>query len=84
MKNYYVVIIKQDSQSINAYETIDSALGAFHTEMAYAYNSNIDTTCIVTDRFGSQNKVERYTSTAEQSNATNDTEPLAHDGAQIR
>lgn len=62
---YYLITIKQDSQSINAYDTQNAALAAFHTEMAYAYNSGIETTCIVTDKFGSQNKVGRYEVPAE-------------------
>ena len=57
---YYLITIKQDSQSINAYNTQNAALAAFHTEMAYAYNSGIETTCIVTDKYGSQNKVGRF------------------------
>lgn len=57
---YYVIIIKADSQAINAYDNQDAALSAFHGEMAYAYNAKIETTCIVTDTYGSQVKRERY------------------------
>lgn len=57
---YYVIIIKVDSQAINVYDSQDAALSAFHSEMAYAYNAKISTTCIVTDTYGSQIKRERY------------------------
>lgn len=59
---YYLVIIKADSQAINVYDSQDAALSAFHSEMAYAYNAHINTTCIVTDTYGSQIKRERYES----------------------
>lgn len=57
---FYLVIIKADSQVINKYENQDSAMSALHSEMAYAYNAHIDTTCMVTDAYGSQIKRERY------------------------
>lgn len=57
---FYVIIIKADSQAINVYDNQDAALSAFHSEMAYAYNAHINTTCIVTDTYGSQIKRERY------------------------
>ena len=57
---YYNIIIKSESQAINAYETQDEAMSAFHNEMAYAYNAKVETTCIVTDSYGAQIKRERF------------------------
>lgn len=57
---FYVVIMKSDSQSIVRYESQVAALAAFYTEMAYALNSGINTTCYVTDEYGRQLQRERY------------------------
>lgn len=60
MTKYYLVIIKDDSQTVYAYDDIVDATGAFHSEMAYACAQKINTTCILTETYGSQIKFERY------------------------
>lgn len=65
MSKFYLVIIKADSQAINAYDNQDAAMVAFHNEMAYAYNAHVETTCVLTDRAGSQIKREMYSVPAE-------------------
>lgn len=67
----YLIIIKADSQAINAFRTQDEAMSAFHGEMAYAYNAKVDTTCVVMDTYGNQIKFERHEIPQEQ-DETND------------
>lgn len=57
---FYLITIKADSQAITAYDTRETAMYAFHTEIAYAYNAQIDTTCMIVDTTGRTIKVERY------------------------
>lgn len=64
MNKFYVIVMKDDSQAITGYATQNAATSAFFSEMAYAYNAGIDTTCIVCDRFGIQYKKEVFTSDA--------------------
>ena len=51
---YYVVIIKADSNSIFAFGTVESAKERFHSELAYAYNQHISTTCVIIDSLGNK------------------------------
>lgn len=49
---FFVTIIKDDSQAITRYNEVEAAMSAFHSEMAYAYNAKVATTCYVTDKYG--------------------------------
>ena len=53
MNKFFLTIIKDDSQVITKHDTEDAAMSAFHSGMAYAYNAKVDTTCYVTDKYGS-------------------------------
>ena len=44
---FYTVIMDANTQTIYAYGTKRGALERFHSEMAYAYNQNLDRTCLV-------------------------------------
>ena len=54
----YFTIIITDTQSIFRYETLAMAAEKFHSELAYAYNQNINCTCIVMDSHGAVYKSE--------------------------
>lgn len=62
---YYSIVIKTDSQAINAYEDKDGAMSAYFSELAYAYSAKIDTTCMVVDEYGGVLRSERYTTEPE-------------------
>ena len=57
---FYTIILKSDSQAIFAYSTQAAATEKFHSEMAYAYNQAISTTCVVMDVHGATHKSEEY------------------------
>ncbi len=61
---FYTIIIT-DTQAIFAYSTQAAATEKFHTELAYAYNQHIATTCIVMDKHGAVYKSEEYIPTEE-------------------
>lgn len=51
---YYLAIIKADSQALNVYDDINSAMEYFHSELSYAYNQKIKTTCVILDILGNK------------------------------
>ena len=51
---YYIAIIKEDSQAMNAYEEINNAMESFHSELAYAYSTKTKTTCVILDELGNK------------------------------
>ena len=55
---FFVVTIKNDSQSINRHDTESGAKSAFHREMNYAYDAGIETCCFITDRHGKRLKLD--------------------------
>lgn len=58
---YYLVIIQNDStQSIFAYETVDDALAAFHSELAYRSEDRESTMCIIFNSYGEVIKTESW------------------------
>ncbi len=61
---FYAIIIT-NTQAIFGYETLEGACEKFHTELAYAYNQHIATTCIVMDKHGAVYKSEEYIPTEE-------------------
>ena len=56
----FYCIILTDTQAIFAYETQAAATEKFHSELAYAYNQAISTTCVVMDKNGAIYKSESY------------------------
>ena len=57
---FYTIIMKSDSQAILKFDTQAAATEKFHSEMAYAYNQGISTTCVVMDNAGAVHKSEQY------------------------
>ena len=58
---YYLVIIQNDStQAIYSYNTLDSALSAFHSELAYRTSDRKKTVCVILDSYGGYVKSETY------------------------
>ena len=54
---YFLVIIQNagysnPSQAIYKYDTIDAALAAYHTELAYRADARHLTSCVILDRDG--------------------------------
>ena len=62
---FYCIILKSDSQAIFAFSTQAAAAEKFHSEMAYAFNQSISTTCVVMDTHGAVYKSEEYTAPME-------------------
>lgn len=58
---YYLVIIQNDStQAIYAYQTLDAALAAFHSELAYRAEARTKTVCSILNNLGELIKREAY------------------------
>jgi len=57
---FYTIIMKSDSQAIFKFDTKAAATEKFHSELAYAYNQGISTTCVVMDIQGAVYKSEQY------------------------
>jgi len=50
---YYLAIVQNDAtQAIYAYDGIDAALAAYHSELAYRAESRVKTLCVIFDNFG--------------------------------
>lgn len=62
MNKYYAVILKEDSQTIFAYDTVNEALSCLHHEIEYAINANVVTTCYVSDFNGKILKRDKHPS----------------------
>lgn len=58
---YYLVIIQNNSfQAIYAHDTLDSALSAFHAELAYRNEARTKTVCSILNDNGELIKNEVY------------------------
>ena len=58
---YYLVIVQNDStQSVFAYNTLDQALAAFHTELAFQGEGRDKTLCIIFDSNGARVRSELW------------------------
>lgn len=58
---YYLVIIQNNSfQAIYAHDTLDSALSAFHAELAYRNEARTKTVCSILNDNGELLKNEVY------------------------
>lgn len=67
---YYLAIVQNDSaQSLYSYDSLDAALSAFHSELAYRAETRTTTLCIIFNTYGTVIKNERWEKTVE------DTEP---------
>lgn len=49
---FYLTTIKDDSQGVLSYDTLDAAKSAFHGELKYGIDAGISTCCYITDRHG--------------------------------
>ncbi len=50
---YYLVIIQNDTtQAVYSYPTYDTALAAFHTELAYRGDGRNKTVCVIISDYG--------------------------------
>ena len=56
----FYCIILTDTQAIFKFDTLAAATEKFHSELAYAYNQAISTTCVVMDKAGAIHKSEQY------------------------
>lgn len=62
---YYLVILQNPgydnaAQAVYAYEDFDSALAAFHSELAYRADSRKSTVCVILDSDGFTAKTESW------------------------
>lgn len=58
---YYLVIIQNGAaQAIYAHETLDSALSAFHSELAYRHDARTRTVCTILNSDGEMLRNEVY------------------------
>lgn len=56
---FYTIVINT-AQAIFAYETMDGATEKFHSELSYAINQHIHTTCVVMDSHGAVYRSEEF------------------------
>ena len=64
---YYLIIIQNGvSQAIYAYETLDSALSAFHSELAYRNDARTRTVCTILNSDGEMLKNEVYNKSVQE------------------
>lgn len=71
---FYLLIMQNDStQVVYAYETYDSALAAFHSELAYRAEGRNKTVCCILSSIGELIKREYWTR-PEEPNTTNNSE----------
>lgn len=52
MKFYLIIVQNDSSQAIYSYESLDDALAAFHSELAYHAEGRNRTLCIIFDSSG--------------------------------
>lgn len=56
---FYLVIMQNDeTQAVFRYDTLDAALAAFHTELAYRGDGRNKTVCVILNRIGEAVKRE--------------------------
>lgn len=64
---YYLVIIQNGSaQAIYAHETLDSALSAFHAELAYRHDTRTRTVCTILNSDGEMLRNEVYSKSVQE------------------
>ena len=58
---YYLVIIQnQNTQAVYAYSSIDTALSAFHSELAYRGEGRVSSTCVIVNELGEVIKTDYW------------------------
>lgn len=58
---YYVIIIQNaDTQAVYAYESLDTALSVFHSELAYRGEGRNSTTCVIINAIGETLKTDHW------------------------
>ena len=58
---YYVIIIQnQNTQAVYAYESLDTALSVFHSELAYRGEGRNTTTCVIVNEIGETVKTDYW------------------------
>lgn len=58
---YYLAVVQNDStQALYSYSTLDEALAAFHTELAFQGEGRDKTLCIIFDSNGSRIRSEMW------------------------
>ena len=62
---FFTIIIQPTTQAIFKFDTKAAATEKFHSELAYAYNQGISTTCVVMDIQGAVYKSEQYSAPME-------------------
>lgn len=58
---YYLVIIQnQNTQAVYVYESLDTALSVFHSELAYRGEGRNSTTCVIINAIGETIKTDHW------------------------
>lgn len=58
---YYVIIIQNsDTQAVYVYESLDTALSVFHSELAYRAEGRFSTTCVIINGIGETIKTDHW------------------------
>lgn len=60
MKFYLLIVQNNSSQSVYAYDDLDDALSAFHSELAYRAEGRTSTMCLISDYQGCVVKKEYW------------------------
>lgn len=60
MKFYLVIVQNDTTQAVFAHESFDSALAAFHTELAYRAEGRTSTMCVILNSSGDTLKKEYW------------------------
>ena len=60
MKYYLVIVQNDESQAVYAYDNVDAALAALHSELAYRGDGRNSTLCIIFNAYGAVIKNERW------------------------
>lgn len=60
MKFYLLIVQNNDTQAVFTHESFDSALAAFHNELAYRADGRTSTMCAIIDEKGFMHKVEYW------------------------
>ena len=57
---YLAIIQNKTTKALNDYPSLDAALAAFHSELAYRANGRTSTMCLIIDEFGNPVKKEYW------------------------
>lgn len=58
---YYLVIVQNgNTQAVYAHNSYDSALAAYHNELAYRAEGRTSTLCVILDEYGNTIKQELW------------------------